>query len=298
MSRTNSKFKDAYNQALTYIEYQAVGDDLPGEKQLADILNISRTTVRTVLSRLHETDIILWQGRLKKICRMPLPNDKFDDVETTSVASKIQQYFLEWILVGDVLPGTQIRETDLARQFEVSTSTVREFLIDFSRFGLITKSASQKWILQGFTKDYALELCDVRVLFEMKSLTHFVNLSEQDPVWQALNQLELEHLCLLKRIDQDYHEFSVLDEKLHMLINGMSQNRFMNDFQDLISLIFHYHYQWNKKDEKERNKQAIIEHLTYIDALKSRDITKIQLAAEAHLTSARDTLINSISGKS
>lgn len=297
MSRTNSKFKDAYNHALTYIEHQSVGDELPGEKQLAEILNISRTTVRTVLSRLHETNIILWQGRLKKICRMPFPEDKFDDLETTSVASKIQQYFLEWILVGDVLPSTQIKETDLARQFDVSTSTVREFLIDFSRFGLITKSENQKWVLQGFTKAYALELCDVRVLFEMKSLTQFVHLSKKDPIWQELVLLEQAHISLLERVERDYHQFSVLDEKLHTLINGMSRNRFMNDFQDLISLIFHYHYQWNKKDEKERNKQAIIEHLAYIDALKSQNPQKIKIAAEAHLTSARDTLINSISDK-
>ena len=46
-----------------------------------------------------------------------------------------------------------------------------------------------------------------------------------------------------------------------------SPNRFINDFSDIITFIFHYHYQWNKADEKERNKAAIMEHLTYIEAL-------------------------------
>jgi hypothetical protein len=34
---------------------------------------------------------------------------------------------------------------------------------------------------------------------------------------------------------------------------------FIVDFYDIISLIFHYHYQWNKVDERVRNRAAILE---------------------------------------
>ncbi len=56
-------------------------------------------------------------------------------------------------------------------------------------------------------------------------------------------------------------------------------NRFMMDFYDVISMIFHYHYQWNKADEKERNTVAIHEHLAYIAALRSRDARAIEANA-------------------
>jgi hypothetical protein len=46
----------------------------------------------------------------------------------------------------------------------------------------------------------------------------------------------------------------------------------MVSFYDLISMIFHYHYQWNKRDEKQRNIAAMREHLIYI-AMGSRAAT-------------------------
>jgi len=64
----------------------------------------------------------------------------------------------------------------------------------------------------------------------------------------------------------------------------------------VIAMIFHYHYQWNKVGERERNSVAVAEHLTYIDALKSRDRKRLQEACEAHLASARTTLLQSLPG--
>ena len=73
-------------------------------------------------------------------------------------------------------------------------------------------------------------------------------------------------------------------------VNG---NRFIADFYDVIAMIFHYHYQWNKHDERQRNEVAIREHLTYIDALLSRNPAMVELACRAHLASARETLLRS-----
>ena len=72
-------------------------------------------------------------------------------------------------------------------------------------------------------------------------------------------------------------------------------NRFIADFHDIISLIFHYHYQWRKADEKERNAAAIREHLAYIEALTTRNEDRIETACRRHLKSARNTLLASIS---
>ncbi len=59
-------------------------------------------------------------------------------------------------------------------------------------------------------------------------------------------------------------------------------------------MIFHYHYQWNKSDERSRNAVAVAEHLDYIAALKSGDPAAVEAACRRHLTSARRTLLQSI----
>lgn len=102
---------------------------------------------------------------------------------------------------------------------------------------------------------------------------------------------------MLKDIDRCYHDFSDLDSRFHRLINSAAPNRFIEDFFELITLIFHYHYQWNKQDERQRNEVAVREHLTYIEALLSRNPSIVQLACRAHMASAKETLMRSTSGK-
>lgn len=69
------------------------------------------------------------------------------------------------------------------------------------------------------------------------------------------------HADLLEQIESRFHDFSGLDNRFHRLINEASPNRFIDDFYDIITFIFHYHYQWNKQDEKQRNQAAILEHV-------------------------------------
>ena len=71
-------------------------------------------------------------------------------------------------------------------------------------------------------------------------------------------------------------------------------NRFITDFYDIIAIVFHYHYQWNKTHARQRNERAILEHLDYIDALKSRDPARIAETCRVHLNSARETLLASL----
>ena len=68
----------------------------------------------------------------------------------------------------------------------------------------------------------------------------------------------------------------------------------MDDFQGIVSLIFHYHYQWRKADERDRNLAAIGEHLACIDALRSGDPAAAEAAFATHLASARRTLLRSL----
>ena len=121
-------------------------------------------------------------------------------------------------------------------------------------------------------------------------------LPETSPLWTRAAALRQRACALLDDIDARFHDFSDLDSRFHRLINAAAPNRFIDDFYDIITLIFHYHYQWNKRDERQRNEIAIREHLTTSRGLFSRNTANIELACRMHLASARDTLIRSTSG--
>jgi DNA-binding GntR family transcriptional regulator len=294
--KTDAVFKRAFNEALDLISGLGAGDALPSENRLSTQLRVSRTTVRKILSELDARGIVGGNGRERYVAEASAI-ERFPEAETVPMSEQVEQRFLEWMLRDNTSPGTSINELDLARRFGVATTGIREFLNRFQRFGLIEKRPNAGWVFKGFTSSFALELFEIREMFELRSAMSFARLPASSPLWQKLATLREQHVALLQDIEARYHDFSDLDSRLHRLINSAAPNRFIDDFFDIITLIFHYHYQWNKQDERQRNEVAIREHLTYIDALLGRNTSIVELACRAHLASAKETLMRASSGK-
>jgi DNA-binding GntR family transcriptional regulator len=291
MAKQNTVFKDAFNRCVKLLEHTAT---LPSEPELGATLGVSRTTVRSILSRLEEIGLLAWEKRRKVVLRPPVAADYFPIEETDSLSEIIERTFMRRILAGGAQPGMQINELELAREIGIGTTSVREFLIRFSRFGLIEKRPNSHWVLKGFTREFALELTEVREMFELRSAAAFTHLPADHPAWAELDAIEAVHHHILDDIDNRYLEFSELDERFHLLVHKASRNRFVVDFYDVIAIVFHYHYQWNKTNARARNARALEEHLAYIAALRSRDAERIESACRQHLKSARETLLQSI----
>jgi len=292
--RTDTVYKKAFNRTAAMLRDGQLAGELPSENELRRRMCVSRTTVRKVLRELVHRELITERDGLRATGRAVDDNDYYPDAETTPRAKHVEQQFMEWMLRGDTRPGTSINELELARQFSVATNGIREFLIRFSRFGLIEKRPNTGWLFKGFTEDFALELFEIRLMFELRSARLFSQRPDDSPLWGKLAALKVAHIELLKRIESRFHDFSGLDNRFHRLINEASPNRFIDDFYDIITFIFHYHYQWNKQDEKQRNQAAILEHVAYIEALESRDFGRIEAACRAHLDSAKETLLRSL----
>lgn len=294
--KTDTVYKKTFNRVVEGLGCEPPGTVVPSENELRRRAGVSRTTIRKVLKELVNRAIITdgGGGILRTTGRQLAVADYFPDAETTPRNKHVEQHFMEWMLRGDAKPGMLINELDLARQFGVATNGIREFLIRFSRFGLIEKRPNSGWLFNGFNEAFALELFEIRMMFELRSARLFASLPEASPLWIRLKELQSEHHDLFKQIDTRYQDFSALDNRFHQLVTEASPNRFIDDFYDVITFIFHYHYQWNKKDERERNRVAIVEHLAYIDALLGRDTRRIENTCRKHLASARATLIRSI----
>jgi len=294
--KPDTVFKRAFNNALDLVAKLDDGEPLPSENSLSARFKVSRTTVRKVLGTLAKRGAVTGGGRQRVVRRARKGIKRFPEAETISMSARVEQRFMEWLLRDNARPGTAINELELARQFGVATTGIREFLNRFQRFGLIEKLPNAGWVFKGFTKSFALELFEIREMFEIRSARAFASLPQSSPLWQEILGLRDEHLSLLGEIEARYHDFSGLDTRLHRLINSAAPNRFIESFYDIITLIFHYHYQWNKFDERQRNEIAIHEHLTYIEALLGRNLSMVDLACRAHLASAKQTLIRSTSG--
>jgi DNA-binding GntR family transcriptional regulator len=294
--KTNVVYKRTYNQCLDLLRRSGPGAPIGSEPALADALGVSRTTVRAVLAGLQTRGIVALDGRSKTMLREPRHDDYFVGAETEPLAEMVERKFMAWLASPDCGPGQVINGLDLARQFGVSNSAIRECLNKFSHFGLLERQSNGRWRAQGLTVDFVGELFDLREVMELQAVDRFVRLPPDHSAWSELERLKHEHRGLLTEIETRYRDFSELDHRFHRLVSSAAPNRFFGGIQGLMSAIFHYHYQWNKKEERERNHAAVLEHLDYIAGLQSREILTARRACHQHLITARTTLLASIGG--
>ncbi|STL26390.1 DNA-binding transcriptional regulator [Escherichia coli] len=73
-----------------------------------------------------------------------------------------------------------------------------------------------------------------------------------------------------------------------------ADNIFFNQSLEIISVIFHFHYQWDESDLKQRNIIAVDEHMTILSALICRSDLDAITALRNHLDTAKQSMIRSI----
>lgn len=292
--KTNALYKRTYNQCLGLLAGLSTGDVLASEPKLADALGVSRTTVRAILAQLTERGIVAKNGRTKQLLRKPKPDDALAGADLEPLSDMVERKFMAWMSGPEFSPGKPINGLDLARQFGVSSAAIRDCLNTFSHFGLLQRQSSGRWSALGLTVDFVAELFDMREVMELRAVEYFVALPANHAAWRALSALEKQHSLLLEDIEKRHRDFLELDDRFHRLVNSVAPNRFFSNIQGVMSMIFHYHYQWNKRDEKARNQVALQEHLVYISGLQSGDMAQAKEACRLHLHTARSTLLASL----
>ncbi|MEM1130548.1 MAG: GntR family transcriptional regulator [Pseudomonadota bacterium] len=294
MARSDARYREAYNLILDYCATLPAGADMPSETRLAEIAGVSRTIIRRCLARFEDLGLIAWKGQDKRLLRSPSVADRVEPPQTGPDRVELEQRFFDWVLRFDVPANTPLSVAELSRKFDVPQHELKEFLAGLSRFGIVTRRPKGGWMLDGFTKAFAIELSDFRTVLELNAVAVLADADVGHPVWDKLSDLRRDHLALKEKIDTEYHAFSKLDERFHQAISSVVKNRFVAEFQKVISLIFHYHYMWDKTEEKTRNAAAIDEHLAIIDALEARDAEAAQAAARRHLRTSKTTLLSSL----
>ena len=259
MSRSQNLRHNVINQVINDMARGFLPSPLPSQSALAEMYNISRTTVRHILSHLCERGVLRQSGHQRQL-----------------------------------RAGEVFSELQLARAAGVSPVVVREFLLKFSRYNLIESEKRGQWNMKKFEQSWAEQLFELREMLETHALQHFLNLPDNDARWLQAKTLLERHRALRDSIGDSFRMFSQLDRDFHSLLLSAAENIFFNQSLEIISVIFHFHYQWDESDLKQRNIIAIDEHMTILSALICHSDLDANLALRNHLNSAKQSMINSL----
>ncbi len=296
MSRTQNLRQNVINQVIDGIALGHISSPLPSQAALAEMYNISRTTVRHTLDHLLERGVLEKAGEYYSIVRKPLAADGFNCIsrpqdEQTAI---FEGAFYHMINQRQLRAGDTFSELQLARSANVRPVVVREFLLRFCRYNLIENTRRGQWRMKKFDQDYAEKLFELREMLETHALNRFMNLPADDERWLQIKELLDRHRHLRDTIAGNYRTFSQLDRDFHALILSAANNPFFNQSLEVISVIFHFHYQWDEGDLKQRNLVAIEEHMAILSALLCRNDLNATRELRRHLDTAKQSMIRSI----
>ncbi|MCF6690244.1 MULTISPECIES: GntR family transcriptional regulator [Raoultella] len=296
MSRSQNLRHNVINQIIDDMAHGHIPSPLPSQSALAEMYNISRTTVRHMLSHLDECGVLTQVGSHYVIIRKPDHNDGFScTIASMTEQNRIfEQAFFTMINQRQLCAGEIFSELQLARDAGVSPVVVREYLLKFERYTLIKSEKRGQWSMKQFDQAYAEQLFELREMLETHSLQHFLNLPDDDPRWLQAKTLLERHRMLRDSIGSSFRMFSQLDREFHALLLSAAENIFFNQSLEIISVIFHFHYQWDESDLKQRNIIAIDEHMTILSALICRSDLDAILALRNHLETAKQSMLRSI----
>lgn len=296
MSRSQNLRHNVINQVIDDMARGHIPSPLPTQNALAEMYNISRTTVRHILSHLLDCGVLTQIDHDYVIVRKPDNNDGFTCISAslTEQTRIFEQAFFTMINQRQLSAGESFSELQLARSAGVSPVVVREYLLKFGRYNLIQNEKRGQWSMKQFDQAYAEQLFELREMLETHALQHFLNLPDDDPRWLEARTLLERHRMLRDSIGSSFRMFSQLDRDFHALLLSAADNVFFNQSLEIISVIFHFHYQWDESDLKQRNIIAIDEHMTILSALICRSDLDAILALRNHLDTAKQSMLRSI----
>lgn len=296
MARNKNLRESTTNQLLDAIKLGHIESPLPSQSALADLFSVSRTTIRYVMTDLMNKGVLSVDEGVWRLLRHPLDSDGYTTAmsETDIQSADFDAFFNDAIKNKHIVPGQEFTELELSKQAKCSTAIVREHLIRFSRFSLIENVHRGRWRMVRFEKSHADSLFEFREMIECHALSRFMNLPKSDPRWQKAQYLLHEHRQLRETMVSEYQAFSELDHKFHSLLLSASNNPFMDEFYHIISVIFHYHYQWDNSDLRTRNMVAIEEHMSILSKILSGDDIGAMGELMHHLQTAKRTMEHSL----
>lgn len=298
MARTQNLRHNIVNQFIDAINNGHISSPLPSQSTLAEMYSISRTTIRHTLEHLQERGVLEKTEDGYRIARDPIVEDGFDSISETrqgQQSSQFERSFYQMISQHQLLPGDTFTEVQLARAANVNPAVVREFLLRFSRYNLIENVRRGLWSMLKLDQSYAEKLFELREMLETHALNRFMSLPPSNPHWLQAKELLDRHRQLRESVGANYRAFSQLDHQFHSLLLSAADNPFFNQSLEIITVIFHFHYQWDESDLKERNTLAIEEHIAILSAMICRNDLSAMNELRRHLNTAKQSMIRSIS---
>lgn len=209
-----------------------------------------------------------------------LPVTSFEAPATRSgvVADSLRRM----ILSGEIAPGTRLRQGELATQFQVSTTPVREAFALLSREGLVKLDAHRSVVVYRPSADDVRENYEIRAALESLA----ASLAATRITDRELDELQRLLIEMDEKILTDvHHHTTVLNPRFHALIcRAAARPRLAAMIDTLRDAARMYHVTFGEISPSAQYADDVCrEHREIVDALRAGSSARAAAAVHHHV---------------
>ena len=210
-------------------------------------------------------------------------------VDARTLRQSVTEAIRRAILQGDLLPGVQINQVQIAEQLGVSRGPVREALGQLEEEGLIRNVPYKGTFVTEITEEYIRELYDVRGLIE----TFAVRLAAEAATADDRREIEQVMQAMERALNAEaVTQFAELDVQFHfLLIRSAHHSLLLQSWRSIemgvrrCSMLRHRIYS-NTAD-------VIARHREILAAMDAGDVETAAAQLGIHISNARDRVLAS-----
>lgn len=201
--------------------------------------------------------------------------------------SRIYADVLKRILKGDLRPGERLVETQLADQYSVSRTIIREVLFMLTRDELVERHHNRGTQVVSFTPDDVEDLYEIRKNLEILALRTAIPAMPLEPLFDFERRLRA---LAGKPAAQTAAQHAEIDIALHGFIFAHCRNRRLISYLENISQLIHS-LRLLGYELEDVVRQTGEQHLGLVQAFIRRDIPLAEKLLAEHIdTSKRNAL--------
>ncbi|MCD8250203.1 MAG: GntR family transcriptional regulator [Lachnospiraceae bacterium] len=193
----------------------------------------------------------------------------------STISGQVYELLKQDICEGKYAPGQWLQEKELAEQFSVSRSPVREALKQLSDDGLVVNVPNKGVFVRKFTEKDILEIYDLRVMMESYAIQKITELMNENIKTQLAACLERLEEAYRKK---DHSLYTKEDMKLHDQIIKLSGNDLLALTYERVHMMIHQFRAYSLMDQT-RFDESIAEHRSLVNYILAG---KAQLAIETN----------------
>ena len=208
---------------------------------------------------------------------------------TSSLVDQLYDIMKEKIVSLQLKLGEKIDVQELAEQFGVSQTPVRNALNRLSQNGLVNTRARVGYYVVNLSAEDITEIYDLRRMFEDYALEATI----ENIKFDELRRLKQKMQRIQGKIDEKTTEFEETDRELHLLIIKNSNNKrlqsLFSQIYDFVRISISMGLEW---------KESLKEHIALVEALQEKDLARAKEILKKHIDNSRDNAIKALQNSS